>query len=74
MFNPKRHAKFFRTLVKASDAKIMKDAIDNASLRELYATLLVIRLVLRGDILVSKADKESLYAKKRQFRLARVTW
>ena len=73
MFDIKKHAQFFKSILKARD-KDIEVIISNANLRQLYATIQVIREVLNGKIPIAKQELEKLKQYKKLFKLARLTW
>lgn len=75
MFKPGKHAKFFKTILKADDVEDVKDIlIVTKNVTDLYGILMVIRLVLKGKIPMSKSDLELLRSDQKLFKLARLTW
>ena len=72
--NPKKHAKFFKSILKANDNSSIREILQDATLKNLYAIMLVIRSVLRGEIVVSKAEVRDLNEHKKLLKLARLTW
>ena len=75
MFKTENHSNFFKTILRANDVEEVKDIIiESRKLTDLYAILMVIRLVLKGKIPMSKADLEELRSNKELFKLARLTW
>lgn len=74
MFHIEKHAKFFKRVLKAKSENNIRDIISNAPLKDLYATLLVIRHVLKGEIVMTKAGYEELKSKKTQLNIARYSW
>ena len=74
-FKPGRHSKFFKSILKASDVEEIKDIlIVTKKLSDLYALLVIIRNVLKGQIPMSKVDLEKLRSDHKLFKLARLTW
>lgn len=75
MFKTENHSNFFKSILRANDVEEVKDIIiESRKLTDLYAILMVIRLVLKGKIPMSKADLEELRSNKELFKLARLTW
>lgn len=63
-------------MLKARDygENSLTNVITDASLKDSYGLLLVIRCVLRGQISMSRAEFEDLQRHKKLFKLARHSW
>ena len=76
MFKIEKHVIFFKRILKANErsGERLCDILMHASVKDLYATLLVIKSVLKGEIPMPRAEYNKLISNKKLFRLARQTW
>lgn len=74
MFNVKKHAKFFKSILSSKSLYEIEEKISGGSVKNLYALLLVIREVLTGKIPISDIEYDKLKSMPKLFKTARYCW